>query len=208
MAQTAQLRRVEVIENEAQRVFALQREAYLRHPYPSLEERRENLSKLERILVDNADAIADAINRDFGHRSAEESKMLELFACVDGIRHTRRKLRKWMKPQRRHVSVLFATGSNRVIPQPKGVVGIVSPWNYPALPHRQPADQRPRRRQPRHDQDGDALAEPLPPARREVRASSFPRTRSPSCPASARRTSRPCPSTTSSSPARPTPAAP
>jgi len=36
-----------------------------------------------------------------------------------------------MAPQRRHVSVLFATGSNRVIPMPKGVVGIVAPWNYP-----------------------------------------------------------------------------
>jgi coniferyl-aldehyde dehydrogenase len=131
MAQTAQLRRVEVIENEAQRIFALQREAYLRHPYPTLAERQENLAKLERILVDNSEAIADAINRDFGHRAAEETKLLELFGCIDGIRHTRHKLRKWMKPQRRHVSVLFATGSNRVIPQPKGVVGIVSPWNYP-----------------------------------------------------------------------------
>jgi coniferyl-aldehyde dehydrogenase len=131
MAQTAQLRRVDVIENEPQRIFALQREAYLRHPYPSLAERRDNLAKLERILVDNADAIADAVNRDFGHRSAEETKLLELFGCVDGLRHTRRKLRKWMRPQRRHISMLFATGSNRVIPQPKGVVGIVSPWNYP-----------------------------------------------------------------------------
>jgi coniferyl-aldehyde dehydrogenase len=131
MAQTAQLRRVETIENEAQRIFALQRQAYLAHPYPSREERHANLTVLERILVDNADAIADAINRDFGHRSAEESKLLELFGCVDGIRHTRRKLRRWMKPQRRHVSLVFATGSNRVIPQPKGIVGIVSPWNYP-----------------------------------------------------------------------------
>src|SRR5262249_54239985 len=131
MAQTAQLRQVEVIENEAQRIFALQRAAYLRHPYPSLAERQANLAKLERVLVDNADAIADAINRDFGHRAAEETKLLELFGCIDGLRHTRRKLRKWMKPQRRHISVLFATGSNRVIPQPKGVVGIVSPWNYP-----------------------------------------------------------------------------
>jgi coniferyl-aldehyde dehydrogenase len=131
MAQTAQLRRVDVIENEAQRVFALQREAYLRHPYPSLAERRDWLTALERLLVDNADAIAEAINRDFGHRSAEETKLLELFGCVDGIRFTRRKLRKWMRPQRRHVSMVFATGSNRVIPQPKGVVGIVSPWNYP-----------------------------------------------------------------------------
>jgi coniferyl-aldehyde dehydrogenase len=131
MAQTAQLRRVEAIENEAQRVFALQREAYLRHPYPKLAERRENLTKLEKILVDHADGIADAINKDFGHRSAEESKLLEIFGCVDGIRHTRRKLRKWMRPQRRHVSMTFATGRNRVIPQPKGVIGIVSPWNYP-----------------------------------------------------------------------------
>lgn len=131
MAQTAQLRKLEVIENEAQRIFALQRDAYLRHPYPSLEERRESLTKLERILVENRDAIADAINCDFGHRSAEESKMLEIFGCVDGIRHTRRKLRQWMKPQRRHVSIMFAGGKNRVIPQPKGVVGVVSPWNYP-----------------------------------------------------------------------------
>jgi len=131
MAQTAQLRRFDVLENEAQRIFTLQREAYLRHPYPSIEERKANLDALERILLDNADAIAEAINTDFGHRSAEESKMLELFTCVDGIRHTRKKLKKWMKPQRRHVSVLFATGQNRVIPQPKGVVGLISPWNYP-----------------------------------------------------------------------------
>jgi len=131
MAQTAQLRRLDVAENEAQRVFALQRAAYLRHPYPSYEERLENLTKLERILVDNRIAIADAINTDFGHRAFEETMMAELFTSVDGIRDARKHLKKWMKPQRRHVSVLFATGSNRVIPQPKGVIGIVSPWNYP-----------------------------------------------------------------------------
>ena len=131
MAQSAQLRRIDVVENEAQRVFALQRQAYLRNPYPSLAERTERLRILERVLLDNVDAIAEAINADFGHRATEESQMLEIFTCVDGIRHTLKKLPKWMRPQRREVSVLFATGSNRVIPQPKGVVGIVSPWNYP-----------------------------------------------------------------------------
>src|SRR5215813_5341782 len=131
MAQTAQLRRIDTAENEAQRVFALQRAAYLRHPYPSYEERRESLEKLERLLVDNATAIAEAINADFGHRAFEETMMAELFTSVDGLRDARKRLRKWMRPQRRHVSFLFATGSNRVIPQPKGVVGIVSPWNYP-----------------------------------------------------------------------------
>lgn len=131
MAQTAQLRRFDEVQNESQRVFQLQRAAYLRHPYPSLEERLESLKKLERILIDNADAIAAAVNRDFTNRCVEETKILEVFGCVDGIRHTRGRLKKWMKPQRRHVSINFATGANRVIPQPKGVIGIVSPWNYP-----------------------------------------------------------------------------
>lgn len=131
MAQTAQIRHLEVVENEAQRIFNLQRAAYLRHPYPSIEERRANLDTVERILVDNADAIADAINADFGHRAAEESKLLELFNCVDGIRNAKKQLGKWMKPQHRHVGILFATAKNRLIPQPKGVIGLVSPWNYP-----------------------------------------------------------------------------
>ncbi|MDG2308559.1 MAG: coniferyl aldehyde dehydrogenase [Candidatus Binatia bacterium] len=131
MAQTAQIRRIGTVENEAQRIFKIQREAYLKSPYPSHEERLARLSKVESILVDNADAIAAAINEDFGHRSEQETKMLELFGCVDGLRQTKKKLRKWMKPQKRKVSVLFATGKNQLIPQPKGVVGIVSPWNYP-----------------------------------------------------------------------------
>jgi coniferyl-aldehyde dehydrogenase len=131
MAQTAQLRRIDTIVSDAQRVFNLQRKAYLAHPYPTAEERKENLTKLERVLVENVDTIADAIMKDFGHRCPEETKLLEVFTSVDGIRYNRKKLAKWMKPQRRSVSPLFATGSNRLIPQPKGVVGIVVPWNYP-----------------------------------------------------------------------------
>lgn len=131
MAQTAQLRRIDETANEAQRIFARQRAAYRRQPYPSIEERKANLDGLERILLDNIDAIAAAIQRDFGHRSAVESKMLEIYGCISGLRYTRRKLKTWMKPQRRHVAATFFSGRNRVIPQPKGVVGIVSPWNYP-----------------------------------------------------------------------------
>ncbi|MDH3653057.1 MAG: coniferyl aldehyde dehydrogenase [Myxococcales bacterium] len=131
MAQTAQIRSIQSIENEAQRVYKLQRDAYLRDPYPSLQERKARLDAVERILLENTDAIVEAIAQDFGHRCAEESKILEIFPIIDGLRHTRKKLRKWIKPQRRPISWLFATGSNRLIPQPKGVVGIVSPWNYP-----------------------------------------------------------------------------
>ncbi len=131
MAQTAQSRSFDTIENEAQRVFALQREAYGQHPYPSYDERIANLRKLDRLLVDHAPAIAEAITADFGHRAFEETMAAEVFTSVDGIRSTMKHLRKWMAPQKRDVSILFATGRNRVIPMPKGVVGIVAPWNYP-----------------------------------------------------------------------------
>jgi len=131
MAQTAQHRRFTTIENDAQRVFQLQRDAYALHPYPSHDERVANLRKLDRILVENRHAIADAITADFGHRAVEETLIAEVFTSVDGIRDAIKRLAGWMEPQKRHVSILFATGGNRVIPMPKGVVGIVSPWNYP-----------------------------------------------------------------------------
>jgi coniferyl-aldehyde dehydrogenase len=131
MAQTAQLKTFASPENDAQRIFTAQRAAYLEHPFPSLEERKNNLTLMEKILTENVVAICEAVTADFGHRAAEETKFLEIFTSVDGIRDARKKIAKWMKPQKRHVSILFAGGKNRVIPQPKGVVGIIVPWNYP-----------------------------------------------------------------------------
>ncbi|MBN2359212.1 MAG: coniferyl aldehyde dehydrogenase [Deltaproteobacteria bacterium] len=133
MAQTSQSRHMDQVQNEAQRVFKLQRDAYLRDPYPSLADRRRWLRALDRLLIEEQEAIADAINADFGHRSAEETKMAEIFVAVEGIRDTLRHLRRWMRPQHRRTSVIFATGQSYVVPQPKGVVGIVAPWNYPLL---------------------------------------------------------------------------
>ena len=131
MAQTAQLRRIDSIVSDAQRVFALQRKAYLAHPYPSLDERKQNLTKLEKMIIASVDELAAAVMKDFGHRCPEETKLLEIFTSVDGIRYNRKKLAKWMKPIRRSVSPLFFTGRNTLLPQPKGLVGIVVPWNYP-----------------------------------------------------------------------------
>ncbi len=131
MAQTTQLRTLSTVDNEAQRVFQLQREAYLRQPFPSYDQRIANLHKLDRVLVENSTAIAESISLDFGHRAHEETLLAELFTSVDGIRDVSKRLKKWMAPQKRDVSLLFATGGNRVIPMPKGVVGIVAPWNYP-----------------------------------------------------------------------------
>ncbi len=118
-------------EGEADRIYKAQRRAYKENPYPSYEERKANLIKLEKIMVDNQAAIAEAISKDYGNRAQQETELIELFLSIDGVRYARKKLKKWMKPQKRSVSIWFAGAQNRVLAQPKGVVGLIAPWNYP-----------------------------------------------------------------------------
>ena len=112
-------------------IVNLQTRACLDRPVIDLKTRLALLNTIETILKDNDQAICEAIHADFGNRSFHETRILEITPCLMGLRHTRKKLRKWIKPQRRHVSMIFPGAGNRVIPQAKGVVGIITPWNYP-----------------------------------------------------------------------------
>ncbi len=117
--------------SELDRVFDLQRAAYGRNCMPSAEERSGHLKKLERALIDYQDHIAMAINRDFGCRSGDETRLAEIFPSVEGIRYAADRVKKWMKPSRRRVAFMFKPARARVVYQPLGVVGIITPWNYP-----------------------------------------------------------------------------
>jgi coniferyl-aldehyde dehydrogenase len=114
-------------------LLARQREAFNRFPDPDLATRDGRLQRLGRLLAGNADGLADAISADFGHRSSRETRLLEIFPSLEGIRFARRRLAAWMRPQRRPVSLWFQFGRARVVYQPVGVAGIIAPWNYPIL---------------------------------------------------------------------------
>ena len=114
-----------------QAVYKKQYEASRKHAYPSLQERKDNLEKLAQVIESNTDRICEAINKDFNGRSLDETKLLELVPLMGSIADAKKRLKKWAKPQRRHVGLAFKGASNKLIPQPKGVIGVVTPWNYP-----------------------------------------------------------------------------
>lgn len=116
-----------------QATYKKQYEASRKHAYPSLQERKDNLEKLAQVMEANADRICEAIDKDFGGRSVNETRLLEMVPLIGNIADAKKRLKKWAKPQRRHVGLAFKGASNKLIPQPKGVIGIVTPWNYPLL---------------------------------------------------------------------------
>ena len=117
---------------QLQSVLAAQRAAYRAAPVPSEAERRRDLQTLRRFVVEHRDAICAAISRDYGHRSRHETELTEVMPVLKDIDHALHHLRGWMRVQRRRVDRLaFGLASNRVIPQPLGVVGVIVPWNFP-----------------------------------------------------------------------------
>ncbi len=110
----------------------LQRAAHSTQPYPSEAQRRADLLHLKAFVRENADAIAQAISADYGHRSHHETMLAEVVPIMHGVDHTLKHLKQWMKPQRRSIDWLnFFGAKNRVLPQPLGVVGVIVPWNFP-----------------------------------------------------------------------------
>ena len=109
-----------------------QHAAYLADPVPTYQQRKDDLLALKRMINENREEIISAICQDYGNRSRHETLFAEIISVTDGINDTIKKLKKWMKVQKRHVDgSMFAGGKNRVIPQPLGVAGIIVPWNFP-----------------------------------------------------------------------------
>lgn len=118
---------------QMQAVFGRMREATRRDPEVDRATREARLDALARILRDDSEAWVQAIDADFGHRSAHETRLAELFPCTDALRHARRQVGAWMRPKAVSPSLWFRPARAKILPQPLGVVGIVVPWNYPLL---------------------------------------------------------------------------
>src|ERR1700722_17106794 len=114
-------------------LFDRQHAASRNSPMPDAAARRVSLTILHDLVRQNANAFAQAIAGDFGGRAQRETEILEAIPPLNAIRHARKWVKRWMKPERRAVDWLFQPARAWVRYEPLGVVGILSPWNFPLL---------------------------------------------------------------------------
>lgn len=98
-----------------------------------VEARLELLGQLEAGVLRAKDRIVQAAHADFGGRSREETLFGEVMGVVSAIRHAKRYLPRWARPRPVPVGAPFWPAKAWLVPQPLGLVGIMSPWNYPFL---------------------------------------------------------------------------
>jgi len=109
----------------------LQRNAFQSDMSPSRNVRLERLNRLSRLIESHSNEFSAAISSDFGTRSLIEIRITETLVLQSGIRHAIRNLSRWMKVRRVSTALAYRPGKSRIMRQPLGVIGIISPWNYP-----------------------------------------------------------------------------
>lgn len=112
-------------------ILISQKQAFAAQPYLSAQERIDDLLKLKAAVLEHQEELVQAMSKDFGCRSVDDSKMGDLMPTIMGINYAIKHVKKWMKPSKRHVGVLFQPAKAFVMYQPLGVIGIITPWNYP-----------------------------------------------------------------------------
>ena len=110
-----------------------QRESYLTEGEVTLAVRKDRLNRALACLMENRDRFVQTISEDFAGRSDDTTLFADVAASAGALKDALKHVAKWMKPEKR--GLMFPLGllgaRAQVVPQPKGVVGLITPWNFP-----------------------------------------------------------------------------
>ena len=119
---------------DMQAILTRQKAAQLRDGAPSAQQRIDRIDRCIQLLIDHRKGIEEALNADFGARSREATAFTDVAGSIGPLKHARDHLAKWMRPEKRGTTpaLLGLFGAKAEVRyQPKGVVGVISPWNFP-----------------------------------------------------------------------------
>ena len=116
-----------------ERILESQRRAFTAARPEALSVRRDRIKRAMSILSQHGESLAEAMNADFGSRSFEGSMMTDIVSTIGFGKYCLKNMDHWAAPDKR--SVRFPLGlmgaKAEVRYDPKGVIGIMSPWNFP-----------------------------------------------------------------------------
>jgi coniferyl-aldehyde dehydrogenase len=117
---------------ELHATFAAQKSAFLQDTYPSVAERRSRLEALTGMVAANRARIHEALRSDFAAHPDAQADMAEVLTVMGRAAFTHQYLEEWMAPDPRQTDPnLHGTARAAISYQPKGVIGNISPWNFP-----------------------------------------------------------------------------
>ena len=100
-------------------------------PNPSLEVRLERIRHIEKMIEANEEKICKALMADFGVRNPIETRLAEFQMIYQACNYTRKHLKEWMQVTQVETPISMGSSNAWIQSQALGVIGIMSPWNYP-----------------------------------------------------------------------------
>ncbi|MGB7374513.1 coniferyl aldehyde dehydrogenase [Pontixanthobacter sp.] len=120
-------------KDEMEAILTTQRTAFNAARPEAISVRKDRIHRAIALLVDHGEALCKAMNQDFGNRSVDQSMMTDIVGSVTFGKYCLKHMDKWSRSEKRKVQfplgLLGAKAELRY--EPKGVVGVLSPWNFP-----------------------------------------------------------------------------
>ncbi len=115
---------------EIERIFEAQKKNQFNIGNTSASQRKAKIQQLLDAVLQNRKALQQALFNDFGKHPAEVD-LSEIYPVINEIKHAKRRIRKWLGKNRKSTPLALMGASSRIKYEPKGVVLIISPWNFP-----------------------------------------------------------------------------